>query len=92
MTNLLQGQFNGMRAVFLREFHGYFATPLAYVFIVIFLFTTGAFAFYIGNFFDAGRATLAFSSPSTLGSICSSCLRSPCACGPKSKKPGHWKS
>jgi ABC-2 type transport system permease protein len=48
----------GLAAVFNRELHGYFATPLAYVFIVIFLFTTGAFAFYIGNFFDAGRADL----------------------------------
>lgn len=55
----MSGHLNGLRAVFLREFHGYFATPLAYVFIVIFLFTTGTFAFYIGNFFDAGRADLA---------------------------------
>ena len=47
----MSGHLNGLRAVFLREFHGYFATPLAYVFIVIFLFTTGAFALYIGNFF-----------------------------------------
>jgi ABC-2 type transport system permease protein len=55
----MNGRFNGLTAVFLREFHGYFATPLAYVFIVIFLFTTGAFAFYIGNFFEAGQADLA---------------------------------
>jgi gliding motility-associated transport system permease protein len=49
----------GLYSVFARELHGYFATPLAYVYIVIFLFTTGAFAFYMGNFFDAGRADLA---------------------------------
>ncbi len=41
-----------------RELKGYFATPVAYVFIVIFLAMTGAFAFYIGNFFDRGRADL----------------------------------
>jgi len=45
-------------AVFKREFNGYFATPLAYVFIVIFLFLTGAMTFYIGNFFERGQADL----------------------------------
>lgn len=48
----------GFLAVFKRELMGYFSTPLGYVFIVIFLFTTGAFAFYIGNYFDAGQADL----------------------------------
>jgi len=41
-----------------RELKSYFATPVAYVFIVIFLAMTGAFTFYIGNFFDRGRADL----------------------------------
>ncbi len=41
-----------------REFKGYFATPLALVFIVIFLALTGAFAFYVGGFFDRGQADL----------------------------------
>ncbi|OHC73813.1 MAG: ABC transporter permease [Rhodospirillales bacterium RIFCSPLOWO2_12_FULL_58_28] len=41
-----------------REFAGYFATPLAYVFIVIFLALTGAFAFFIGGFFERGQADL----------------------------------
>jgi ABC-2 type transport system permease protein len=45
-------------AVFRREFSGYFATPLATVFIVIFLFATGAFTFYIGHFYEAERADL----------------------------------
>ena len=45
-------------AIFHREFAGYFATPLATVFIVIFLFTTGAFTFYLGNFYAAERADL----------------------------------
>jgi ABC-2 type transport system permease protein len=41
-----------------RELMGYFATPVAYVFIVIFVALTGAFTFYIGNFFNRGRADL----------------------------------
>ncbi len=41
-----------------REFKGYFATPLALVFIVIFLVLTGAFAFYVGGFFTRGYADL----------------------------------
>ncbi|HEY2446726.1 MAG TPA: ABC transporter permease [Rhizomicrobium sp.] len=45
-------------AVFKREFAAYFATPLAYVFIVIFLFAMGAFTFYIGHFFENGTADL----------------------------------
>ena len=44
--------------VFKREFAAYFATPLAYVFIVIFLFAMGAFTFYVGRFFDNGIADL----------------------------------
>jgi ABC-2 type transport system permease protein len=45
-------------AVFKREFAAYFATPLAYVFIVIFLFAMGAFTFYIGHFYENGTADL----------------------------------
>jgi ABC-2 type transport system permease protein len=45
-------------AVFKREFAAYFATPLAYVFIVIFLLAMGAFTFYVGHFYDNGVATL----------------------------------
>jgi ABC-2 type transport system permease protein len=44
--------------VFKREFASYFATPVAYVFIVIFLLAMGAFTFYVGNFFDNGVADL----------------------------------
>lgn len=44
--------------VFRRELAGYFATPVAYVFIVIFLLTTAAFTFYLGNFFERGQADL----------------------------------
>jgi len=41
-----------------RELASYFATPLAYVFIVIFLALAGALAFFVGNFFDRGQADL----------------------------------
>lgn len=41
-----------------REFNGYFATPVAYVFIIIFLLLTGFSTFYVGNFFERGEADL----------------------------------
>jgi ABC-2 type transport system permease protein len=41
-----------------RELRAYFATPLAYIFIVIFLALAGAFTFYLGNFFERGQADL----------------------------------
>lgn len=44
--------------IFKREFRGYFITPIAYVFIAIFVFLSGIFAFYIGGFFDRGQADL----------------------------------
>ena len=49
---------NKIGTIFRREFGGYFATPLAYVFIVIFLFVTGIFTFYLGRFFERGEADL----------------------------------
>ena len=41
-----------------RELASYFSTPLAYVFIVIFLTPIGSFTFYLGNFFARGQADL----------------------------------
>jgi len=41
-----------------REFQAYFATPVAYVFLVIFLAMTGSFAFFLGGFFSRGQADL----------------------------------
>lgn len=49
---------NEMRAIFRRELAAYFATPLAFVFIVIFLLTMGAFTFYLGGFFESDQADL----------------------------------
>lgn len=42
-----------------RELSSYFLTPIAYVFIVIFLVLSGVFTFYLGGFFDRGQADLA---------------------------------
>lgn len=44
--------------LFWRELTSYFATPIAYVFIIIFLFLSGIFTFYLGNFFARGQADL----------------------------------
>jgi len=44
--------------VFRRELGAYFATPLAYVFIVIFLVLAAWFTFYLGGFFERGQADL----------------------------------
>jgi len=41
-----------------REFVAYFSTPLATVFLIIFIALTGAFAFYVGGFFERGQADL----------------------------------
>lgn len=41
-----------------REFSGYFNTALAFVFVVIFVALTSAFAFYVGNMFGRGQADL----------------------------------
>lgn len=46
-------------AIFRREFRAYFSTPLAYVFIVIFLILSGALSFYMGGFFERDQADLA---------------------------------
>lgn len=42
-----------------RELSGYFATPVAWVFIVIFLVMSGVFTFYLGSFYERGMADLA---------------------------------
>ena len=49
---------NELLAIFRRELAGYFATPLAFIFIVIFLFTMGAFTFYLGGYYESGQADL----------------------------------
>ena len=41
-----------------RELKSYFATPIAYVFIVIFLVLANVFTFYLGNFYERQQADL----------------------------------
>lgn len=45
-------------AVIKRELQGYFSTPIAYVFIVIFLMLSGVFAFYLGGLYERNQADL----------------------------------
>ncbi|MGB3667398.1 MAG: ABC transporter permease [Bermanella sp.] len=41
-----------------RQLHSYFATPIAYVFILMFLVLSGVFSFYLGHFYEKGQADL----------------------------------
>lgn len=47
-----------MQVIFRRELASYFATPLAFVFIVIFLMLSGFVTFELGNFYYRGQADL----------------------------------
>jgi ABC-2 type transport system permease protein len=49
---------SAVTAVMRRELRSYFVTPLAYVFIVIFLLLAGALTFYLGDFYARGLADL----------------------------------
>ena len=49
---------NQILTIFKRELKAYFATPLAYVFIVIFLVMNGIFTFDLGGFYIRGQADL----------------------------------
>lgn len=54
MSHRLDPVFNVMR----RELSGYFSTPVAWVFIVIFLVMAGVFTFHIGQFYERGISDL----------------------------------
>jgi ABC-2 type transport system permease protein len=49
---------NGVMAIARRELWSYFVTPVAYVFMVIFLVLAGTLTFYTGDFYDRGLADL----------------------------------
>lgn len=49
----------GTLTVFKRELVGYFSTPVAYVFLVIFLILAGVFTWQIGEYYDRNQADLA---------------------------------
>src|SRR4030095_3511283 len=47
-----------IKAITKRELAAYFSSPLAYIFIVIFLLLSGFFTFMVGGFFERGEASL----------------------------------
>lgn len=49
---------NPVNVILRRELSAYFATPVAYIFIIIFLMLSGVFTFYLGQFFERGQADL----------------------------------
>jgi ABC-2 type transport system permease protein len=49
---------NALGVLFRRELAGYFTTPIAYVFLTVFLFLSGALTFHIGAYFERGQADL----------------------------------
>lgn len=49
---------SGFRATYLRELRTYFGTPLAYVFLAVFLLALGVFTWEAARFFDTGTADL----------------------------------
>jgi len=59
MNTVANSGMNSVMNVMRRELSGYFSTPVAWVFIVIFLAMAGVFTFYIGSFYERGIADLA---------------------------------
>jgi len=51
--------WHAIRTIAKRELSSYFASPVAYVFLVIFLLLTGFLTFTAGSFFERGEASLA---------------------------------
>lgn len=58
MTSWTKDTLTGLKAAYGREIRAYFATPLAYVFIAIFLMLVGVFTWEASRFFDTGLADL----------------------------------
>ena len=50
--------WSNIKAIVKRELSGYFTSPIAYIFLVIFLLLTGFFTFTVGSFFERGEASL----------------------------------
>jgi ABC-2 type transport system permease protein len=49
---------SGISAIFKKEFLSFFITPVAYIYIAVFLLLSGVFTFYLGNFFERSSADL----------------------------------
>jgi ABC-2 type transport system permease protein len=55
----MKGHWAAIRTIARRELAAYFESPVAYVFLVIFLLLSGFFTFTFGGFFERGEASLA---------------------------------
>lgn len=55
----MKGYWAAIRTIAKRELAAYFESPVAYVFLVIFLLLAGFFTFTFGGFFERGEASLA---------------------------------
>jgi len=54
----MNSAWKSVRTIARRELASYFISPVAYVFLVIFLLLTGFFTFTVGAFFERGEASL----------------------------------
>ena len=54
----MNSAIGNIKTIAKRELSGYFASPVAYVFIVLFLLLVGFFTFMVGYFFERGEASL----------------------------------
>ena len=54
----MKGFLKNSKGIIKRELAGYFGSPVAYVFIVIFLLLSGFFTFSVSNFYEQGQADL----------------------------------
>ena len=59
MMTWAREQFGGFTATYRRELGAYFSTPMAYVFLAVFLLAIGMFTWEASRFFDTGSADLA---------------------------------
>src|SRR5258706_11206384 len=55
----MRNHWSAISTVAKRELAAYFESPVAYVFLVIFLLLAGFFTFAFGGFFERGEASLA---------------------------------
>ncbi len=58
MISAVRQQMSGFTATYRRELGAYFATPMAYVFLAVFLLALGLFTWEAARFFDSGVADL----------------------------------
>ena len=75
-----------------RELLAYFASPVAYVFIVICLVLAGSLTFYVGGWLELGQADLRPFFQWHPCCICFWCPRSGCASGRRSGRPARSSS